>query len=298
MGTDSNIEWTHHTFNPWRGCQKVSAGCANCYAETLSHRNPSVLGEWGPGSNRVPAAESYWRLPRQWDRAAMKAGERRRVFCLSLGDVFEDHESLPELRRRLGQIILDTPHLDWLLLTKRPENWCEAARELWTQFSDVGFPPNVWVGASVEDQESANWRIGKLLQIPAKIRFASVEPLLGPVDLTRIIHEGIVVIDALTGLHGIPTPHADSGLRLDWVIVGGESGHRARPCDIAWISTVNEHCRRAGVPCFAKQLGANTGVHWDMGEGLSRWDRVATEHPKGASESDLSQFSRQFPIAI
>src|SRR4051794_38669367 len=101
MATETKIQWTHHTFNPWRGCQKVSPGCAHCYAEQLSLRNPKVLGEWGPDGKRVIASESYWRLPLKWNRDAHKAGERRRVFCASLADVFEDRPELVKPRERL-----------------------------------------------------------------------------------------------------------------------------------------------------------------------------------------------------
>ncbi|MEL6706075.1 MAG: DUF5131 family protein, partial [Bacteroidota bacterium] len=111
MAANSKIEWTHHTFNPWRGCAKVSQGCKNCYAETLSHRNPGVLGEWGPHANRVIAAEAYWRKPLAWDRQAEAAGERHRVFCASLGDVFEDRDDLLAPRLRLFDLIRQTPHL-------------------------------------------------------------------------------------------------------------------------------------------------------------------------------------------
>jgi len=121
MGQDSKIEWTHHTFNPWRGCTKVSPGCTNCYAETLSHRNPKVLGVWGDKGTRVVASDSMWREPIKWDREAREAGERRRVFCASLADVFEDREELDEPRFRLLRLIASTTNLDWLLLTKRPD---------------------------------------------------------------------------------------------------------------------------------------------------------------------------------
>ncbi len=112
MATFTEIAWAHSTFNPWRGCVKISPGCTNCYAEAQSHRNPAVLGEWGPGGKRAIAAESYWRQPVVWDRKAKEAGERRRVFCLSLGDVFEDRAELVPVRRRLGALIAKTPSLD------------------------------------------------------------------------------------------------------------------------------------------------------------------------------------------
>lgn len=255
MGESSKIQWTDATFNPWRGCDKVSPGCANCYAEKMSHRNPKVLGEWGPGSTRSIAAESYWRQPIAWNREAERAGERRRVFCLSLGDVFEDHPDLPEQRARLGKLILETPNLDWLLLTKRPERWRQATSEMWVRFvPEAPLPPNVWLGTSVEDQTRADERIPHLLQVQAAVRFLSMEPLLGPVTLDiskwgRCFHEGHAGRDHLAD-------HRDCACHLDWVIVGGESGPGARPCEVSWVRSIVEQCQESRVAVFVKQLGA------------------------------------------
>lgn len=251
MGERTGIAWTHHTFNPWRGCTKVSAGCANCYAETMSKRNPAVLGEWGPAGTRAMAAESYWRLPLAWDRAAEAAGERRRVFCASLADVFEDRPELVAPRARLFDTIARTPNLDWLLLTKRSGN----VIRLWpgTTVPDVPMVainghrvfPNVWLGVSAENQQELVRRAWDLLSIPAAVRFLSLEPLLGPVDtedpelLCGAWRRGLTI-----------------GRYLDWVIVGGESGPKARPCDVAWIRRVVKQCRDTRTAVFVKQLGA------------------------------------------
>lgn len=233
MAENSKIEWTDHTFNPWRGCAKVSDGCLNCYAETLSHQNPSVLGEWGPLANRAIAAEDYWRLPVKWNAAASRAGERRRVFCLSLGDIFEARQDLAAPRARLGRLILGTPWLDWLLLTKRPGNWQAMLAEMWDWWQpSLPLPWNVWIGATVENRKHGVPRIEVLRQIPASVRFLSVEPLLedlGELDLTGI----------------------------DWVIIGGESGRKARSSEIAWHRSVIAQCRRQGVAPFEKQFGAH-----------------------------------------
>jgi len=252
MAETTKIQWTDHTFNPVRGCTKVSPGCANCYAEKGSKRNPAVLGEWGPDGKRVIAAESYWRQPLKWDREAKAAGVRRRVFCASLADVFEDNDQVVEARERLWDTIDATPHLDWLLLTKRPENlghmvpWCrDHAGEYRERFWD-----NVWLGVSVEDQKRAGERIPKLLEIPAAVRFLSVEPLLGRVDLERAAPCGYYC-DPSVG-------HVDHSLvGIDWVIVGGESGPSARPCRLEWIRSIVAQCEAAGVACFVKQLGAD-----------------------------------------
>lgn len=165
MGQDSKIEWTHHTFNPWRGCTKVSDGCKHCYAETMSKRNPSVLGVWGPRGRRVVAAESYWRQPLAWNCDAEQAGERRRVFCASLADVFEGPETMPAeswpvveaARARLWRLIEVTPWLDWLLLTKRPVNAAQNSYVPITWWER--WPDNVWIGTSVENQAAADERI-------------------------------------------------------------------------------------------------------------------------------------------
>lgn len=235
MGSTTGIAWADHTFNPWRGCTKVSAGCANCYAATMSRRNPAVLGEWGPHGQRAMAAPSYWRLPAQWDKAAKRDGVRRRVFCASLADVFEDRPELVGPRRTLFSAIAATPNLDWLLLTKRPEN---IARLI------PGAPlRNVWLGVSVEDQAAADARIPILLDTPAAVRFVSYEPALGLVDFGDRFSRYREI-----GSELLPCPA--------WVIVGGESGAKARPFDVAWARSVVEQCREAGVAVFVKQIGA------------------------------------------
>lgn len=299
MAENSKIEWTHHTFNPWRGCAKVSDGCKHCYAETMSKRNPGTLGVWGPNGSRVVASEAQWRLPRKWNREAEAAGERRRVFCASLADVFEDWggpvvdsqghylglagdeykpwsgsiENSPyrivrmdDVRLRLFALIDATPNLDWLLLTKRPEN----IRPMMDRLSNGTFErdwtldwhmKNIWLGTSVENQAAADERIPHLLRVPAAVRFLSCEPLLGPVSLWLPCEYHAPVADgppedcgACDGFGRSPLSEGGSG--LDWVIVGGESGPKARPCDVAWIRSMRDQCKAAGVACFIKQLGA------------------------------------------
>ena len=256
MGADSKIEWTHHTFNPWRGCAKVSPGCAHCYAEAMAKRT-GIHGTWGPEGERVVSSDAYWAQPLRWDRAAAKAGERRRVFCASMADVFEARDDLHEPRSRLFSLILATPHLDWLLLTKRPENVEIIAPESWMD----GFPKNVWLGTTVEDQQRADERIPHLLAVPAAVRFLSVEPLLGPVDIEPYLPHGCRGCNHPGNLlpawneHGRCSECDGTGQEpaIDWVIVGGESGPGARPCDVAWIRDVVRQCREAGVAVFLKQ---------------------------------------------
>lgn len=265
MAKNSKIEWTHHTFNPWRGCTKVSDGCKHCYAETLSARNHATLGIWGPKGSRPIAAESYWRQPLKWDRLAKQSGERKRVFCASLADVFEGRDTMPkdawasveDARARLFDLIEATPMLDWLLLTKRPENVLAMvpAGIGW----QMGFPSNLWIGTSVEDQKTADERIPHLLCIPAKVRFLSCEPLLGPVDLTDIHrNDPNVGFNPLTGRMWGGIPGGEDWFpsqRIHWVIVGGESGKDARPMQPDWARSICGQCQAANVPFLFKQWG-------------------------------------------
>jgi protein gp37 len=258
MGENSKIEWCHHTMNPWRGCTKLSAGCKNCYALTMSKRNPGTLGIWGPRGTRVIAAESYWKLPIKWNKDAEAAGERRRVFCASLADVFEGNETMPKdswapvaaARSRLFDLIDVTPHLDWLLLTKRPHNVKPMLIEAGRSFQDL--PPNVWIGTSVENQQTADERIPHLLSIPAHVRFLSCEPLLGPLDLTRYLSGGYVSMQG-GKLMPMNVPLKD----LHWVIAGGESGNGKdiRPMHPDWARSLRDQCVAAGVAFHFKQWG-------------------------------------------
>jgi len=269
MAENTKIEWTHHTFNPVRGCKKVSDGCKNCYAEKMSKRNPETLGVWGDDGVRAIAAESYWKQPVKWNRDAEKDGERRRVFCASLADVFEDRPEWIEPRARLFDLIRQTPNLDWLLLTKRPDNiihsiyqlpldfWPEETREMARNWL-YGLPPkNVWLGTSVENQEQADKRIPELLKIPAAVRFLSCEPLLEPVDLLKAFPAmgcfSFKDVDETTG-----EVLADgAGLAdIHWVICGGESGPNARPMHPDWARRLRDQCKAANVPIFIKQMGS------------------------------------------
>jgi protein gp37 len=254
MGENSKIEWTDHTFNPWRGCTKVSEGCRWCYGERQAHRNPELLGYWGMLAGRVMASEKLWNDPIRWDRKAQDEGVRRRVFCGSMCDVFEDRPETREPRHRLLDVIQSTPSLDWLLLTKRPTFMSEWIPTVSSDFA--GRYPNVWLGVSVEDQRMADHRIPLLLKSPARVRFLSVEPLLEPVDLKLA-----AACDRRCSEYTYAECPGTNGpcivqRLVDWVIVGGESGPNARPCDLAWVRSIVQQCRAAGVPVFVKQLGS------------------------------------------
>lgn len=329
MAENSAIEWTHHTFNPWSGCSKVSEGCKNCYAEV--NYSVKMRGvKWGPQGNRVVKAESGWKEPLKWDNNAWYcpacksacfelsgtcrgcankcrrpvAAERPRVFCASLADVFEDWQgpmldssgikiwkrwdhtdtksseerpgprwsplTMQDVRHRLFRLIQETPNLDWLILTKRPDRMAEFVRLSTDSLAGVcaggHFPtdfPNVWLGTTVENQAAADERIPILLDTQAAVRFLSCEPLLGPVDLEKVTHTVSPGYfgDPFHAYHRPGTPQQIAALptypTIDWVIVGGESGHGARPCDLAWIRSIVEQCKAAGVACFVKQLGSN-----------------------------------------
>lgn len=227
MGETTGIAWTHHTFNPWVGCAKVSAECTHCYAETENVRYGHAE-RWGlvsQGAQRVRTSVQNWKLPLRWEKAAVAAGERRRVFCASWADVF-DAEVPSAWREDLATLISATPHLDWLLLTKRPENILKFWPGAFTEW------PNVWFGTSVGVRDTLH-RIETLRAVPAAVRFVSAEPLLE--DITPLDLSGI-----------------------DWVIIGGESGPKARPMDLAWARSLMKTARDQGARPFVKQLGRIT----------------------------------------
>lgn len=235
MAKNSSIEWTHHTFNPWWGCVRVSPGCKHCYAETWAKRVGMIL--WGNRAPRRFFSDSHWSEPLAWNREALAAGERRRVFCASMADVFERRAELEVWRSRLWALIDATPRLDWLLLTKRPEQIARCVP--WSG----SWPHNVWLGTTVENQHWANKRLDILLEYPARVRFVSAEPLLGPLDLRPWLERD------------------RSGRRIDWVIAGGESGAKARPMNPEWARELRDQCTRARVPFHFKQWG-----HWSPEE--------------------------------
>lgn len=221
MGKNSRIEWTHHTFNPWWGCVKVSPACTHCYAERDSKRFGFAL--WGPDSERRFFGDKHWNEPLKWNRTAGLEGDRHRVFCASMADVFEDRPELDPHRTRLWNLIEETSNLDWLLLTKRPEN---APRMLpWKTC-----PTNVWFGVTMEDQEWLLHRLEAFKAVSARIKFVSIEPMLGPVDLSPLAGH------------------------VHWVIAGAESGNGARHTHIDWVRSLRDWCHGNGVSFFLKQL--------------------------------------------
>ena len=228
MSDKTKISWTDATWSPVTGCTKVSPGCQHCYAADYDKRVGGVPGSrkaqgvarlrWGKGAPRTRTSAAYWRQPLKWDRDAEKSGIRRKVFCGSLCDVFDAEVSEGD-RVDLLELIHDTPHLTWLLLTKRAE---QLARH-----PAFGAERNVWLGVTVENQEQAEKRIPLLLAQECALRFLSCEPLLE--DLGEIDFRGI-----------------------GWVIVGSESGPHARPMDEGWVRSIRDQCV-SGAPLFYKQ---------------------------------------------
>ena len=233
MGKNSKIEWTHHTFNPWWGCTRVSEACKHCYAESWAKRVGKKI--WGPKAPRRFFGDAHWSEPLKWNREAVKNEERARVFCASMADVFEARSELDPWREKLWTLIEETPGLDWLLLTKRPEQIMTIAP--WSS----EWPKNVWIGTTVEDQESAVKRLPHLARVPAVVRFISAEPLLSELRIENWL-----------------------GSSIDWVITGGESGPHARPSSPSWFRSLMIQCMQADVPFHFKQWG-----DWAPGQGIN-----------------------------
>lgn len=231
MAKDSKIEWTHHTFNPWWGCAKVSPACLNCYAEAWAKRVGSKV--WGKNADRRFFGANHWKEPVSWNAEAVVQKQRRRVFCASMADVFERRPELKPWRQKLWELINATPMLDWLILTKRPQNISSMV-----PWGDDEWPKNIWIGTTVENQHWAEVRLPHLLKHSAAVRFLSCEPLLGPIDLGKWAGDPLL------------NP-------LDWVIAGGESGPQARPMEPGWARKLRDHCNSHGIPFHFKQWG-----HW------------------------------------
>lgn len=291
MSDTTKIEWADSTFNPWIGCTKVSPACDNCYAENLMDKRMGRV-EWGAGKPRSRTSAANWKKPVQWNaKRFMECGDcgwrgeaaaeiiscghcgafplqdaRRRVFCASLADVF-DNEVDAGWRSDLFQLIAATPNLDWLLLTKRignvrsmvPLDWLATALHgsHGAVLHDCGWPPNAWLGITVVNQEEADRDIPKLLQVPAAVRFLSIEPMLGPVDLTDLVRGDGCSEHHFDCLNCDVDPDDDewAGATVDWVIVGGESGANARPMHPNWVRSLRDQCKAAGTAFLFKQWG-------------------------------------------
>lgn len=268
MGDNTKIQWTDHSASPWHGCSKVSVGCDHCYAERQSLRNPGVLGIWGDEGVRVKS-KSFIDNLRAWNKIGEKEGRQIRVFP-SICDPFEDRPELVPWRQEMFAVSDDCPWVTLLLLTKRPEN----IRRLWPEWAC--FPgldentrqcsrSNIWLGTSVSDQATADKMVPELLRCRnlSPVLFLSAEPLLGPIDFEMIRDPerfpGCAYFDVLRGrmIHEDDENQWTKEPAIDWVIVGGESGPRARPCNADWVRGIVWQCEEPEVPCFVKQLGAS-----------------------------------------
>jgi protein gp37 len=266
----SKIEWTDHTFNPWIGCQEVSIGCDRCYAAGQNAFRKWNGGTWGPHAPRKRTSENNWKQPLKWNREAgafkLEQGHRPRVFCASLADVF-DNKAPAAWREDLFELIRKCDGLDWLLLTKRPQNISKMLPSDWGD----GYT-NVWLGMTAEIQTYFDQRWKYLQKIPAPIKFVSFEPALGPLRLPS---------------YG-PVP--------DWLISGGESGGGARPAKRQWIRDVIADCRERGIAPFHKQWGVYRNNPLVVNKGMSVKEAKALDKfGKGGGLVD-GELIREFPV--
>lgn len=311
MTAMTKIEWCDSTFNPWIGCTKVGPGCDHCYAESMMDKRLGKV-QWGAGNPRSRTSAANWKLPERWNVATFiecpacrwrgelaatgMSGKcpgcgaidsytdaRRRVFCSSLADVF-DNEVDPQWRADLFALIRATPSLDWLVLTKRvgnagkmiadavaslpPDAKCGSGQHNHTPIAQWPWP-NVWIGATVVNQAEADRDVPKLLAVPARVRFLSVEPMLGLIDLWNEGNGPLANKHPTTEY--LQGPRAAHNIRygtsqIDWIICGGESGRNARPIHPDWARSLRDQCAAAGVAFNFKQWG----VWWP----LSRTDGV------------------------
>jgi protein gp37 len=290
MSENSSISWTDHTFNPWVGCTKVSPACDHCYAERWAKRAGKAAGVvWGGERRRT--SEANWRKPLKWNAQAEREGRRYRVFCASLADVF-DNQVPAEWRQELLELIRSTPHLDWLLLTKRIGN-AQAMIDAALSNMDIGYSipfaawpwPNVWLGATICNQEEADRDIPKLLDTAARVRFISVEPMLGDIRLGSFLQRSpSAAFEAGKVTRDMPAWTRIGSTAIDWVICGGESGPHARPMHPDWARSLRDQCKAAGVPFHFKQHGEWIGVpdlrllRGGQGPGFGAYDRCAYDY--------------------
>lgn len=324
MSANTKIEYPHHSWSPWLVCSKCSPGCQNCFAEAWMRRFHPGHG-WGPGVPRILTSENNWKQPLRWERGLAQRkvfqcrvcdrrivdrtnafsplflcrcggpfyGVHRERVLTDMCDPFDPDVPVSWLVRYLG-VIAETPHLDWLVLTKRPEHWAdrlnriEAAAHLCVSQRSpgdalgaglaaawlAGAPPaNIWLGISVENQKWYDKRMADFTEVKAAHKWLSCEPLLGPIEFGNL--DGI-----------------------EWVICGGESGPNGRYCKTDWIRWVIRDCKEAGVPCFVKQLGKRPldGMDWV----LQGPDRLYLKHPKGGDPSEWAEDMRvrEFPAAM
>jgi protein gp37 len=317
MSDETKIQWATHTFNPWEGCTKVSPGCANCYAEARNKRF-SGGANWGKGKPRRRTTKATWSKPVKWNRDSglWHTTPRPRIFP-SLCDWLDDEVPIDWLADFL-KLIHDTPNLDWLLLTKRPENWQDRIAQAmvnldknwiegreergpvgvwlgkWLEAAfphrgmDGTAPSNVWIGFSAENDQYFRERYEHAKKIPTPVLFCSMEPLLGPIDVSWILEDN----------------ECANSHYLDWAIIGGESGRGARFCNVEWIRGITRQCKGMDIPVFVKQLGADAreAITTQMGQpdtdgSSTAVERVDLKDSKGGNPAEWPEDLRvrEFP---
>lgn len=278
MSAKTEISWTDASWSPWWGCTAVSPACDHCYAESFSRRLGYAEGStkfpiWGKNAERRSFGDEHWAKPLKWNKSAGKRGRRIRAFP-SMCDPMEDRRDLDQPRERWYRLIEDTPNIDWLILTKRPQNFRRFLPSEWL----VNPRANVWLMATVESSEYL-WRADALRFTPAVVHGLSVEPLLGPIPELR---------DHLDG--------------IDWVITGGESGAKARPANPQWFRDIRDLCRANNVAYHHKQNGEwvsvseveEPGRHHHFEDGRT----VRRVGVKSAGSTIDGQEWKQFPAVL
>lgn len=267
MAEISKIAWTDGTFNPWIGCSRVSPGCENCYAENLMANRYGRV-QWGPGKPR--SRTKTWRDPVKWNKKAKEAGVRKRVFCASLAD-WLDEEVPAQWREDLFGLIESCRWIDWLMLTKRPQNAEAFLPSSWWQNP----LPNVWFGVTAENQKYWDIRVPMLHSIPAAIRWVSYEPALGP-----------LMIDSV------------SGRIVDWLIIGGESAQTepARRFEIEWAESAVLQCRESDIIPFMKQTGSNVTYRGGVWSPSSPKDAAGTNAEDWPRSIQVQSFPASIPF--
>jgi len=264
MAKTTSIAYADSTWSPWVGCSHESPACSHCYAEAQNKFRKWNGGTWGPGTPRKVTAHASWRNPIRWNHEAAlgvcgKDGQHWIVFVGDHCDIF-DEEGPTDVRREMWELIRATPHLTWLMLTKRPQHFSQYLPADW----GPGYE-NVWLGVTAENRHHAHQRLAILRNTPAKLRFASFEPLLE--DLHDLNLDGI-----------------------DWAIVGGESGGKARPFDLAWAHTIKAMCKESSTKFFFKQTGANP---------FEDGNEFKITHKKPCGKRDVSgTYIGNFPIDL
>lgn len=341
MSQGTSIEWTDATWNPTRGCSRVSAGCDNCYAMREARRHDHPGGSY-EGLTRIGKRGVDWsgvvRLVPEALDVPLRWRNPRRIFVDSMSDLF--HESLPfptiaEVVERMcwGFFLacrkgaacpcscthdpesyspddddcrcwMETPQHTYQVLTKRAERMCEffawaASDEGWSHaptLAEGGLPRLVWLGVSVEDQATADERIPWLLRTPAAVRFVSYEPALGPADFAPWLGRAATQCCACGLKYGHDQVVGGTGCRgLDWIIVGGESGPRARPFDAEWARSTVRQCREAGVACFVKQIGARP-LGLDLGSVPGTDRPIQLERLRDRKGADMSEWPEDLRV--